>query len=70
MVQALAELADGKLAFTPQTEEGVTYAQKIEKAEARIDWAKPAHEVHNIIRGLSPFPGAFSKPISARALNV
>jgi methionyl-tRNA formyltransferase len=59
MVDALAELADGKLTFTPQAEEGVTYAQKIDKAEARIDWAKPAHEVHNIIRGLSPFPGAF-----------
>ena len=59
MVDALAELADGKLTFKRQAEEGVTYAQKIDKAEARIDWAKPAHEVHNIIRGLSPFPGAF-----------
>ncbi len=59
MVEELAALADGKLTFTPQAEEGVTYAQKIDKAEARIDWAKPAHEVHNIIRGLSPFPGAF-----------
>jgi methionyl-tRNA formyltransferase len=59
MVQALAALAEDKLTFTPQAEEGVTYAHKIDKAEARIDWAKPAHEVHNIIRGLSPFPGAF-----------
>ncbi len=59
MVQALAALAEDKLTFTPQAEEGVTYAHKIDKAEAHIDWAKPAHEVHNIIRGLSPFPGAF-----------
>jgi methionyl-tRNA formyltransferase len=59
MVRALSALADGKLTFTPQAEEGVTYAHKIDKAEARIDWAKPAYEVHNIIRGLSPFPGAF-----------
>jgi len=59
MVQALAALAGDRLTFIPQAEEGVIYAQKIDKAEARIDWSKPAHEVHNIIRGLSPFPGAF-----------
>ena len=39
--------------------EGVTYAKKIDKAEARIDFAAGAHEVHNLIRGLSPFPGAW-----------
>ncbi len=59
IVPALAALADGKLSFTPQAEEGVIYAQKIDKIEARIDWSKRAFEVHNIIRGLSPFPGAF-----------
>jgi methionyl-tRNA formyltransferase len=59
MVEALALLAEDKLTFTPQTEEGVIYAQKIDKAEARIDWEKPAADVHNIIRGLSPFPGAY-----------
>jgi methionyl-tRNA formyltransferase len=59
MVSALALLAEDKLAFTPQSEDGVIYAQKIDKAEARIDWSKPAREVHNIIRGLSPFPGAY-----------
>ena len=45
--------------LTPQREEGVTYAAKIDKAEARIDWTKPAREVHSHIRGLSPFPGAW-----------
>ncbi|MGB3244071.1 MAG: methionyl-tRNA formyltransferase [Sulfitobacter sp.] len=42
-----------------QPEQGVTYASKIDKAEARIDWAKPATEVDRLIRGLSPFPGAW-----------
>ncbi|MEM8632739.1 MAG: methionyl-tRNA formyltransferase [Pseudomonadota bacterium] len=43
----------------PQPDEGVTYAKKIDKAEARIDWATPAVEVDRLIRGLSPFPGAW-----------
>ncbi|MDP5307294.1 methionyl-tRNA formyltransferase [Paracoccus spongiarum] len=42
-----------------QDEEGVTYADKIDKAEARIDWSRPAVEVDRLIRGLSPFPGAW-----------
>ena len=57
--RALAALERGSLTFTPQSEEGVTYANKIEKVEARIDWSKPAQEVHNLIRGMSPFPGAW-----------
>ena len=59
MVRALAALSRGGLVFQPQAEAGVTYAHKIEKAEARIDWTQPAQAVHNHIRGLSPFPGAF-----------
>lgn len=59
MVRALAAQNRGSLHFTPQAEEGVTYAKKIEKAEARIDWERPAAEVHNLIRALAPFPGAF-----------
>jgi methionyl-tRNA formyltransferase len=42
-----------------QGEQGVTYAAKIDKAEARIDWSKPAREVLRHIHGLSPFPGAW-----------
>jgi methionyl-tRNA formyltransferase len=59
MGRALAALERDTLTFTPQAEEGVTYANKIEKSEARIDWRKPAQQVHNQIRGLSPFPGAW-----------
>jgi methionyl-tRNA formyltransferase len=59
MGRALAALERGSLDFTPQAETGATYASKIEKAETRIDWSLPASEVHNHIRGLSPFPGAW-----------
>lgn len=59
IASALAALAKGELFFTPQSEEGVSYARKIEKSECRIDWAQPAKAIHNHIRGLSPFPGAF-----------
>lgn len=56
IVKALSQLRD--LVPVPQPDEGVTYAHKIDKAEARIDWTKPAAEVDRLIRGLSPFPGA------------
>lgn len=49
----------GNFDFEPQVAEGVTYARKIGKDETRIDWSKPAQEVHNHVRGLSPFPGAW-----------
>ncbi len=52
-------LAQETIACTPQPEEGVTYAKKIDKAEARIDFTKPAEQVRNHIHGLSPFPGAW-----------
>ncbi len=57
IVDALAQL-DG-LVPVPQPSDGVTYADKIDKAEARVDWTKPAAEVDRQIRGLSPFPGAW-----------
>ena len=59
IVQALDQLDD----LTPETqpEVGVTYAAKIDKAEARIDWARPAIEIDRQIRALSPFPGAWTK---------
>jgi methionyl-tRNA formyltransferase len=59
MLRALAALERGSLAVTPQPASGVTYAEKIAKAETRIDWSKPWRTVHNHIRGLSPFPGAW-----------
>ncbi|MEM7057886.1 MAG: methionyl-tRNA formyltransferase [Pseudomonadota bacterium] len=57
IVQTLADLPD--LTPRPQSEDEVTYAAKIEKAEARIDWTRPAAEIDRQIRGLSPFPGAW-----------
>ncbi|MEL4071783.1 methionyl-tRNA formyltransferase [Ochrobactrum sp. GPK 3] len=59
MVRALGALERESLTLQPQAEEGVTYAAKIDKAEARIDWSKPARDVHNVIRGLAPFPGSW-----------
>ena len=59
MVVAMSALERGTLSTTPQPEDGVTYAEKIDKAEARVDWSKPAQQVHDHIRGLSPFPGAW-----------
>ena len=61
MVRAMAALERGALQLTKQGEDGVTYAAKIEKAEARIDWSKPARAVLRHIHGLSPFPGAWSE---------
>ena len=57
IVQTLDQLP---LPAMPQPAEGVTYAAKIDKAEARVDWTRPAAEVDRLIRGLSPFPGAWT----------
>jgi methionyl-tRNA formyltransferase len=59
MVEAMRKLEDGDLPLTPQAQDGVLYASKIDKAETRIDFDRPALDVHNHIRGLSPFPGAW-----------
>jgi methionyl-tRNA formyltransferase len=59
MVEALDRLEAGALALTPQPEKGVIYARKIDKAETRVDWTRTGAHVHNHIRGLSPFPGAW-----------
>lgn len=59
IVQALGGLDN--LTAAPQPEQGVTYAAKIDKAEARIDWTRPATEIDRQIRALSPFPGAWTE---------
>jgi methionyl-tRNA formyltransferase len=59
MVRALAALEQGTLDCRPQVVEGVTYANKIEASDTRIDWSRQSREVHNQIRGLSPYPGAW-----------
>src|SRR5882757_5693141 len=63
MVRAMGALERGKLQLTKQSEDGVTYAAKIDKAEARIDWNRPAHAVLRHIHGLSPFPGAWCEAV-------
>jgi methionyl-tRNA formyltransferase len=71
MVRAMGALERGRLQLTPQSAEGVTYAAKIDKAEARIDWSRPAREVLRHIHGLSPFPGAWCElPIEGEAMRV
>lgn len=63
MVGAMDALEAGELELVPQSEEGVLYAAKIDKSEARIDWSNAAREVHDHVRGLSPFPGAWCEMV-------
>jgi methionyl-tRNA formyltransferase len=61
MVRALGALERGAVTPQPQSPDGVTYAKKITKDEARIDWSKSAVEIDAMIRGLAPWPGAFTE---------
>jgi methionyl-tRNA formyltransferase len=71
MARAMNALAQGELRLTKQSDEGVTYAAKIDKAEARIDWNRPARDVLCHIHGLSPFPGGWCEmPIEGERLRV
>ncbi|MBA4176093.1 MAG: methionyl-tRNA formyltransferase [Leptothrix sp. (in: Bacteria)] len=69
IVQALADLADGKLCPVPQPAEGVSYASKIHKTEAAIDWQQPAAALERRLRAFDPFPGAVAE-IDGQALKV
>jgi methionyl-tRNA formyltransferase len=69
MVRALGALERGAVTPQPQSESGITYAKKILKEEARIDWSKSAHEVDCHVRGLSPFPGAWTE-VNGERLKV
>ena len=75
MLRTLGALERGALTLTPQAADGVTYASKIDKTETRIDWRKSWQEVHNHVRGLSPFPGAWfelkgeSGPVRVKVLR-
>jgi methionyl-tRNA formyltransferase len=61
MARAMDVLERGDLQLVPQVADGVTYAAKIAKDEARIDWSRPARDVLRHCHGLSPFPGAWSE---------
>ncbi|MGV0879342.1 methionyl-tRNA formyltransferase [Martelella sp. FLE1502] len=69
MAEAMVKLEAGDLPLTPQAEDGVTYAKKIDKGETRIDFGRPAAEVHNHIRGLAPFPGAWMEVPAGKRLE-
>jgi methionyl-tRNA formyltransferase len=75
MGRALGGLERGALTLRPQPEAGVTYAAKIDRAETRVDWQRPWRQVHDHIRGLSPFPGAWfelsveGKPVRVKVLR-
>jgi methionyl-tRNA formyltransferase len=66
MARALGALERGALVLAAQPETGVTHAAKINNTETRVDWTRPAQDVHNQIRGLSPFPGAWCQIADAR----
>jgi methionyl-tRNA formyltransferase len=55
----LCKYVNGEIKLFNQEEEGITYAEKIQKAECRISWEKSADEILHLIRGLSPYPGAW-----------
>ncbi|MBU2486311.1 MAG: methionyl-tRNA formyltransferase [Alphaproteobacteria bacterium] len=59
MVEAMARLESEGLPVTPQPDDGVTYAAKIDKAETRVDFGRSAQQVHDHVRGLAPSPGAW-----------
>ena len=61
IVEALPQIGDGTLAPVPQPSDGITYARKITKAEAAIDWKRDSLEVDRQVRAFNPFPGAFSQ---------
>ena len=69
ILATLAGLEAGTARFRPQPGEGVTYAAKLGNYEARIDWALPAGRVHDLVRGLSPWPGAFFEADLGRGLE-
>jgi methionyl-tRNA formyltransferase len=70
MVRALADLERGGLHLAPQPSGSVTYANKIDKGETRIDWTKAWDKVHDHCRGLSPFPGAWFEHANAGRIKV
>ena len=71
MLEALRQLTAGRLICTPQPAQGATYASKIDNSECRIDFARPAREVHDHIRGLSPAPGGWLQlPVSRQGERI
>ena len=71
IVESLEKLENKTLDFTPQPQDGITYARKITKSEAHIDFARPANAVIGHIHGLSPFPGAWlDLPVDGKNIRI
>lgn len=70
VVEALEGRAAGRLTPHPQSGEGITYAAKLEKAEARLDWRKPAVELERQVRAFTPWPGAFFETAEGTRIKV
>ena len=70
LIETVAAMKNGTLTRTKQSDEGATYAAKIEKADCLIDFSKSAQEVHDLIRGLSPIPLAFTHTPDGKLLKV
>ena len=60
LVRTIPDYVAGKLPLQPQSAEGVSYAAKIKKQDGHIDWTQPARAIWNRVRGLAPWPGAFT----------
>ena len=60
ITRTIDKLLDGTLVRTKQNDDEATYAPPIKKEDGRIDWNKPAEDIHNLVRGMNPFPGAFT----------
>ncbi len=70
LVETIPPFVAGRLHPTAQPLEGVTYARKITKEDGLIDWTRPAREIRNLVRGLAPWPGAFSRLGDGRLIKI
>ncbi len=61
LINTIDELKKGKLSPAKQDESQATYAPMLKKSDGKIDWQKPAIEIHNLVRGMNPWPGSFTK---------
>jgi len=60
LIEAIKKIREGSVEYIPQNEAEASYAPKIKKEEGRIDWSEPSLKIHNKVRGLNPYPGAFT----------
>jgi methionyl-tRNA formyltransferase len=68
LADTVEALADGRAVETPQPPEGVTYAAKLTKAESAVAWTEPAAQIHNLVRGLQPWPLVSARLADLRVL--